>query len=33
MGFDWETILDEEDNVQDAYDELLDMIDRMLWED
>lgn len=33
MGFDWEYILDEEDAVQEAYDELLDMIDRMLYED
>lgn len=33
MGFDWEYILDEEDDVQEAYDELLDMIDRMLCED
>ena len=29
MGFDWEYILDSED-VEDAYQELLDMIDRML---
>lgn len=33
MGFDWEYILDEEDDVQGAYDDLLDMIDRMLDED
>lgn len=33
MGFDWEWILDEEEDVQSAYDELLDMIDCMLEED
>lgn len=33
MGFDWEYILDEDNDVQEAYDELLDMIDRMLYED
>lgn len=33
MGFDWEWVLDEEYDVQEAYDDLLDMIDRMLEED
>lgn len=33
MGFDWEYILDSEDDVQEAYDELLDTIDRMLEDD
>lgn len=33
MGFDWEYILDSDEDVQEAYDELLDLIDQMLWED
>lgn len=33
MGFDWEYILDEDDAVEEAYNELLDMTDRMLYED
>lgn len=33
MGFDWEYILDEDNAVQEAYEELLDMIESMLYED
>lgn len=33
MGFDWEYLLDEDDAVEEAYNELLDMIDHMLYED
>lgn len=35
MGFDWEYILDEEDGekLQDAYEDLLDTIDRLLNEE
>lgn len=33
MGFDWEWILDEEYDVQEAYYDLLDEIDRILDEE
>lgn len=33
MGIDWEQTLPESDDPQEAYEELLDMIERMLYDD